>query len=644
MSDFVTTPVLGLFKPAYDADDDQWGNHLNANFDVLDRVGSARIGEDASQNQFAPLWWDTNSGQLFIQYDDGNSVQWVPANSTTDPGSVGIANAIDFGADPTGSEDSAPAINQALATGKPTRLPKGNYLVRSALNVGSGCCLYGDGRGITNILVDQTFSPTDLGVIVLTGVEDQAPIVSDLRVTFQQPADQASRSNFLTLAQGGTSVPGGTGIKYPPAFYSSASGRWKLARLRVDSAWDGIYSSTGQPGFITEIEMGAFNRGLVVGESRDFVHISAFHFWNFGFNSSQSIFNVFTDGNTFAARFGEFGGAEGVEVTDFTTFVGRIYIENSLSWLTFNGLMCDQGATVEINGCDWVLINNMYYTGPPQGSNTNSPITQYGAFGQVQITNLYGLNTHTPFVAHSAGILHISGSLFGSNGFPNIPAILSSAGQLFLDTSIVYVNDVAFGAWTGPIIDVTGGILSMRGCSFQQSVSGAQPGLVITTDSANHYVGNNDFNGWPFTAPGTLGFYSYNSDGNVQGPVHISGGNLFVPTVTASAAVVVSGAAGTQRNIVYETAGSERWVVAANNAPETGGNAGSDFIIGAVADDGISSPAVQFPFQITRATGAVLLHGLPALHAYANDAAAAAGGVVVGQLYRNGSVVQVRVS
>ena len=32
MSDFVTTPVLGLFKPTYDADDDQWGNHLNDEF------------------------------------------------------------------------------------------------------------------------------------------------------------------------------------------------------------------------------------------------------------------------------------------------------------------------------------------------------------------------------------------------------------------------------------------------------------------------------------------------------------------------------------------------------------------------------------------------------------------------------------
>jgi hypothetical protein len=38
MSDFTTTPNLGLYKPTYDADDEMWGYHLNANADVLDRA------------------------------------------------------------------------------------------------------------------------------------------------------------------------------------------------------------------------------------------------------------------------------------------------------------------------------------------------------------------------------------------------------------------------------------------------------------------------------------------------------------------------------------------------------------------------------------------------------------------------------
>jgi hypothetical protein len=38
MSDYTTTPNLGLFKPTVNADGDQWGDHWNANADKLDSV------------------------------------------------------------------------------------------------------------------------------------------------------------------------------------------------------------------------------------------------------------------------------------------------------------------------------------------------------------------------------------------------------------------------------------------------------------------------------------------------------------------------------------------------------------------------------------------------------------------------------
>jgi hypothetical protein len=43
----------------------------------------AYIGSAPPGNVLGPLWWDTNSGQLFIQYNDGSSTQWVSANSVT---------------------------------------------------------------------------------------------------------------------------------------------------------------------------------------------------------------------------------------------------------------------------------------------------------------------------------------------------------------------------------------------------------------------------------------------------------------------------------------------------------------------------------------------------------------------------------
>lgn len=54
-SDYTTTPKLGLFKPTFDADVDQWGLHLNSNFSVLDNT--------------LPLSGGTVSGQLTVYQD-----------------------------------------------------------------------------------------------------------------------------------------------------------------------------------------------------------------------------------------------------------------------------------------------------------------------------------------------------------------------------------------------------------------------------------------------------------------------------------------------------------------------------------------------------------------------------------------------
>jgi hypothetical protein len=76
-------------------------------------------------------------------------------------------------------------------------------------------------------------------------------------------------------------------------------------------------------------------------------------------------------------------------------------------------------------------------------------------------------------------------------------------------------------------------------------------------------------------------------------------------------------------------------------------------MVNVVNEAGIPAWGGRLVLQIQAAFGSVssslaTLSGVPSVLAsstsYANDAAAAAGGVKVGQYYRNGSVVQVRVS
>jgi hypothetical protein len=75
------------------------------------------------------------------------------------------------------------------------------------------------------------------------------------------------------------------------------------------------------------------------------------------------------------------------------------------------------------------------------------------------------------------------------------------------------------------------------------------------------------------------------------------------PTV---AALVIDGAAGTNRDVVFRTSGSNRMVVRVNSTAESGSNAGSNVEV-QVRDD--AGAALFTAITITRSTGAVALSG-----------------------------------
>ena len=72
MSDYTTTKNLGLFKPTYDADEEQWGFHINSNADTLDGV----LASDGT-GQFLPLAGGTMQGTLTLFSDPASALQPV---------------------------------------------------------------------------------------------------------------------------------------------------------------------------------------------------------------------------------------------------------------------------------------------------------------------------------------------------------------------------------------------------------------------------------------------------------------------------------------------------------------------------------------------------------------------------------------
>ena len=501
------------------------------------------------------------------------------------------ANVMDFGADPTGATDSAPAINAALATGRPTWLPRGTYKVCAALNVPSGGVLRGEGRGVTNLTVDQSFSATDSGVIVLTGREELAPIVSDLRIAFQQPPDQIDRANFRTLAQGGTSYPGGTGIKYPPAILGNGSNRWKVERIQISGAWDGItVDATGQPGFITEIEVGALNCGLFVGQARDVFHVSHYHFWSFGFTAgNQPILNgVYFDGNTVAIDIGSQGGVNGANMTDIFA-QAKINISGGVStWAHFTNLMMD-GPNSLLNMTDgqWVQISNMYSVGAPaRGASVGlARINQAG--GQLFINNLFTSAYGAPSIAISGGVIRLLGAQL-LNGTYNVPSITCSGGGDLDVQDVLFGTGTTSGAWTVPVVSFTSsGACRFSNNIFREASPGDVGGLVITTDAAKHSVDGNAWNGWKFSIPGISGQYGFSHSLVAQKQMYLN-------ALPAHAiAYNIDANAGQQRAFNVTTDGLLRWALLVDAGAESGGNAGSGFSISRYNDAG-TTPVAAF--------------------------------------------------
>lgn len=83
-----TTPRIGLTKP--DGTDLVDIAVLNTNFDKIDsNIASTKIQSTKPTTANAgDLWWDSDSGTLYVYYTDANSSQWVAA--TSDPINIGV--------------------------------------------------------------------------------------------------------------------------------------------------------------------------------------------------------------------------------------------------------------------------------------------------------------------------------------------------------------------------------------------------------------------------------------------------------------------------------------------------------------------------------------------------------------------------
>ena len=491
------------------------------------------------------------------------------------------ANVLFFGADPTGVADSATAINAAAATGKEVWLPSGTYYVKSALNVSGGQCLYGDGDNATWLKIDQGFSSSASGVIVMGGSAGLGACVHDIGFTFAQPSTQSSRASYATLAAGCTSGSGGTGCMYPPAIYDAVVTRPRLWNLSVWGAWDGITLVGNVVPWIQNVEMGALDIGLQMDGGQDFSHIKGWHSWEFGLTATGPA-AIYSDGTTIGWQIGREDGLNAVDADFFSArLIFTANASNSVATNQLTNIDLDNGAsTLEINGGTSLQFANVYKTGT--SPTATCPINVTAGTTQIDQLNL-SASASTNLVCVTGGALRVV------NGFVSLASAASSAfyetgGGLRIDNTYFSVPS----AMTGTVISQTGGYITVRNSFSWPGTSGTF--LSVGSDNASNNIQGNNFPGYVSVVPtgAVSGFYQVplpsvgltSSIGiGSQALNQIAGSGATAMTavgVNALSGVLASGAAS-------DTAAGEnacKNVTTAANAVCLGANAGSGLTTG----------------------------------------------------------------
>jgi len=217
-------------------------------------------------------------------------------------------------------------------------------------------------------------------------------------------------------------------------------------------------------------------------------------------------------------------------------------------------------------------------------------------------------------------VFNLSGNLLDVGLYNNrVQAVSATAasGYINIQSPAAYIRESGshLSAFTWPLYqsDATYGGTSNKCEFFTRTTRDAPDGTQFLNQGA--------ILGWGYGATGETDFFNSKGGGaggfNFYNVASTSGAtptlvaaltdNQFAlgHTGTANTWMTITGDAGSARNIAFQSAGSQRWVVQANNTAEAGGNAGSNFYITRFSDAGGS---LGTPFSITRSSGLVTMN------------------------------------
>jgi hypothetical protein len=449
----------------------------------------------------------------------------IPANTTLrGPSSKTAGLYIDQSFSPTangvlslsGYELQSPTVRDLSITfAQPPDFPK---TAGAASGVGSTTITVTDA---TNILVGNYVGGPNAAIPAMATITAIAGNVLTLSTAVVAPGVAngdalrfgPGRSNFKTLAAGGTSGVGGTGVKYPPAIYapSTQTGRPHLQDLYVGGAWDGIFCSGNVVPRITNIEMGALNIGWQSDGGLDTTHVYGWRSWLYGFTGNAiGPFNTHHDGLPQGWRLGRVDGLNASNIT----FVDANFVTTAnadlpggqpVPWV-ITDLQMDNTADLIIAG-GLLRVSSMYRGGSAQPPASINPIQITG--GTTTLSNYFiQQNGSVPTIGISGGRLTLVGGFLAMANSAG-SALNQSGGTFSLLSSYI----VAGSTLTAPVLSQTGGVIIVSGNTMHGGASGVV--VSVGADNGDNWIANNDFQQYTLSLPAEplTGMYSSGFDG-----------------------------------------------------------------------------------------------------------------------------------
>lgn len=229
-------------------------------------------------------------------------------------------------------------------------------------------------------------------------------------------------------------------------------------------------------------------------------------------------------------------------------------------------------------------------------------------------TGAISATTVTGFSPATGKVLTLSNSMtftatdgstvtFGAGG-----AVLYSGGS-YVASIAGTTNQISASASTGAVTLSLAGPHNFTTLTSTALLLGAGTSAITASDITYSSPTLTVPDSFAITGAGSLAFNAGGSNQNIilspsgAGIVSIpTSGGLTIGANAVTALQIMNGAATTSRDIRWQTAGVNRWIVRTDGTAESGGNAGSDFVILNRADDGT---AISNAFKIIRSSGNV---------------------------------------